>query len=71
MYYKVTETETINALQNIIVGNLKIFKEFLKATFRESLAKISRGVSRCRSLSMNLSQSAVSEHDGRVFLLAL
>ena len=26
MYYKVTETETINALQNIIVGNLKIFK---------------------------------------------
>ena len=29
MYYKVTETETINALQNIIVGNLKNFKEFL------------------------------------------
>ena len=37
MYYKVTETETINALQNIIVGNLETFKEFLKATFRESL----------------------------------
>ena len=29
MYYKVTETETINALQNMIVGNLKNFKEFL------------------------------------------
>ena len=29
MYYKVTETETINALQNIIVGNLKNFKELL------------------------------------------
>ena len=33
MYYKVTETATINALQNIIVGNLKNFQRIFKGNY--------------------------------------
>ena len=34
MYYKVTETETINALQNTIVGNLKNFQRIFKGNIQ-------------------------------------
>ena len=37
MYYKVTETETINALQNIIVGNLKNCQRIFKRQHSENL----------------------------------
>ena len=34
MYYKVTETETINVLQNIAVGNLKFFERIFKGNIQ-------------------------------------
>ena len=41
MYYKVTETETINVLQNIAVGNLK----FVERIFKGNIQRISGYVS--------------------------